>query len=89
MLIPATVKFVEKKTGLELDLFNLDEGIAFVVSKFIEYFMLNAGLKATVYRENQVHILMKFRSIYCHFLNLMLWTVIVLENPLTLFHYGN
>lgn len=46
MLIPATVKFVEKKTDLELDLFNLDEGIAFVVSKFIEYFMLNAGLKS-------------------------------------------
>lgn len=46
MLIPVTVKFVEKKTGLELDLFNLDEGIAFVVSKFIEYFMLNAGLKS-------------------------------------------
>lgn len=44
MLIPSTVKFVENKTGLQLDLSNLDDGLAFIISKIIEYFMTKAGL---------------------------------------------
>lgn len=56
-LILPTIKFIEKETGLTLNnedgSFNIDDGLAFITAKFIEFFMNKTGVKGyTLSRES-------------------------------------
>ncbi|MEG0694166.1 MAG: phage head-tail connector protein [Erysipelotrichaceae bacterium] len=51
VLILPTVKFIEGETGRVLNngddsKFDIDEGLAIIIAKFIEYFMKDAGIKS-------------------------------------------
>ena len=71
ILIPSTVAFISKEINEELDVWQMPYDLAFVVSKFIEYFMNPVGVdsyslsrESTTYSDNLPSYLMDLLKPY-------------------------